>query len=135
VNAVAPAGTAFVRESLFFIQLNNQGGAVWFDNASLNLLTPDVVVVPGDYNKNGIVDAADYVIYRKTLGQTGAGLPADGNGNGSVDPGDYTFWRARFGNTSGAGSGAISTAIPEPAALASALFGSLIAAGITRRRR
>jgi hypothetical protein len=135
VNAVAPAGTAFVRESLFFIQLNNQGGAVWFDNASLNLLTPDVVVVPGDYNKNGIVDAADYVIYRKTLGQTGAGLPADGNGNGSVDPGDYTFWRARFGNTSGAGSGAISSAVPEPAALASALFGALIAAGITRRRR
>ena len=82
VNAVAPAGTAFVRESLFFIQLNNQGGAVWFDNASLNLLTPDVVAVPGDYNKNGIVDAADYVVYRKTLGQTGAGLPADGNGNG-----------------------------------------------------
>src|SRR5262249_14735739 len=27
VNAVAPAGTAFVRESLFFIQLNNQNGA------------------------------------------------------------------------------------------------------------
>lgn len=134
VNAVAPAGTAFVRESLFFIQLNNQGGAVWFDNASLNLLTPDVVAVPGDYNKNGVVDAADYVVYRKTLGQTGAGLPADGNGNGSIDTGDYTFWRARFGNISGAGSGSLAAAVPEPGAWASALFGLVIAAGLMRRR-
>jgi hypothetical protein len=132
VNAVAPAGTAYVRQSLFFIQLNNQGGAVWFDNASLNLLTANIVAVPGDYNQNGVVDAADYVIYRNSLGQVGAGLPADGNGNGSIETGDYTFWRARFGNTSGAGSGAVSQAVPEPSAWVLALFGLLVAAG-TRR--
>ncbi len=26
---------------------------------------------PGDYNHNGTTDAADYVVWRKTLGQTG----------------------------------------------------------------
>jgi hypothetical protein len=31
-------------------------------------------VLAGDYNHNGIVDAADYTVWRDTLGQTGAGL-------------------------------------------------------------
>ena len=131
VDAVAPAGTAYVRENLFFIQLTNDPGAVWFDNASLVLLTP--VPVPGDYNKNGVVDANDYVVYRKSLGQVGAGLPADGNNNGRIDIGDYDFWRARFGNTAGGGSGTLSQAVPEPSAWISAVFGCLLAAAITRR--
>ncbi len=40
VDAIAPAGTEFVRYNLFFIQLANQGGAVFFDQASLKLLEP-----------------------------------------------------------------------------------------------
>ena len=72
VNAVAPAGTVAVRESLFFIQLNNQGGAVWFDNASLNLITANVVALAGDYNSDGRVDAADYVAWRKNNGTNNA---------------------------------------------------------------
>ena len=31
-------------------------------------------MIPGDYNRNGNVDAADYVVWRKTLGQAGTGL-------------------------------------------------------------
>jgi hypothetical protein len=68
------------------------------------------VVFPGDYNRNAIVDAADYVLWRKTLGASG--LPAysgaDGDGDSTIDPGDYTVWRANFGDTAppGAGSGA-----------------------------
>ncbi len=129
VNAVAPAGTAYVRQSLFFIQLNNQGGALWFDNASLNLLTADVVAVPGDYNGNGIVDAADYVLWRK-----GGPLVNEVDNPGTVNAADYTAWRARFGNTAGAGSGAVLSAVPEPGTLVSALFCGLLAVGIMRRR-
>src|SRR2546426_91216 len=33
--------------------------------------------VPGDYNDNGVVAAADYVLWRKTEGTTGEGLKAD----------------------------------------------------------
>jgi phospholipase/lecithinase/hemolysin len=53
--------------------------------------------VPGDFNHDLVVDAADYVVWRNTLGRMGAGLAADGNGNGTIDFGDYDVWRAHFG--------------------------------------
>jgi hypothetical protein len=77
----------------------------------------------GDCNHNGLVDAADYVVYRKTLGQSGAGLVADGNGNNLIDSGDYGVWRAHFGQTAGSGSGAsANAAVPEPATLVLLMF-------------
>jgi hypothetical protein len=57
-------------------------------------------VLPGDYTRNGVVDAADYVVWRKQQGTTGA-LPfatADSNGDAMVDDADYGVWRANFGN-------------------------------------
>lgn len=73
-----------------------------------------------DYNSNGVVDGADYVLYRKTLGQTGANLFADGNLNREIEAADYSLWRAHFGESAVIGSGAgISAAqVPEPASLA-----------------
>jgi hypothetical protein len=53
----------------------------------------------GDYNANGEVEAADYVLWRKTLGSA-TDLRADGNRNGAVDEADYELWRANFGRTS-----------------------------------
>ncbi len=53
----------------------------------------------GDYNFSGVVDAADYVLWRKTLGSTDD-LRADGDGDADVDQDDYTVWRANFGRTS-----------------------------------
>jgi hypothetical protein len=70
--------------------------------------------VTGDYNANGVVDAADYVVWRKTLGQTVAGLPADGDGSGTIDTGDFDVWKAHFGNTAGSGAALDPAAIPEP---------------------
>jgi T5SS/PEP-CTERM-associated repeat protein len=81
--------------------------------------------LPGDYNHNGVVDAADYVVWRDMLSQSGPGLAADGNGNGVIDAGDYDVWRAHFGQTTGSGSGvtaglpgSVDAAVPEPASLA-----------------
>jgi hypothetical protein len=55
--------------------------------------------VPGDYDKNGAVDAADYVMWRITMGQSVAAFTgADGDGSGTIDQADYEFWRARFGD-------------------------------------
>jgi Dockerin type I domain len=55
----------------------------------------------GDYNANGSVDAADYVMWRKTQGTTVTpSTGADGNGDGVVDPDDYVEWREHFGQTS-----------------------------------
>ena len=70
--------------------------------------------LPGDYNFNGVVDSADYTVWRDTLGATND-LRADSSGttvgvpDGVVDSLDYDFWRSHFGNVlagAGAGSGA-----------------------------
>jgi hypothetical protein len=68
-----------------------------------------------DYNNNGTIDAADYTVWRDTLGQTGAGLAADGNVNNVIDSGDYSLWRGNFGKSLSGPGAAASTA--EPATL------------------
>ena len=45
---------------------------------------------PGDYNSNGIVDAADYVVWRDNIGN-GFSLPNDDSPGVGHD--DYTRWR------------------------------------------
>jgi hypothetical protein len=69
----------------------------------------------GDYNHNGIVDAADYTVWRDSLGSTN-NLVADGDGNGAVDPGDYDIWKNNFAATSAAPASrfAMSHTAPEP---------------------
>jgi hypothetical protein len=58
---------------------------------------PNVLRFPGDYNKNGLVDAADYVVWRDTEGQAvPRGSGADANGNQTVDAADYAIWAQRF---------------------------------------
>ena len=76
-----------------------------------------IPLAPGDYNGNGTVDTADFVIWRKALGQsnmTTIGFLADGDGDGQVDEDDYNIWLANYGETSIRGPlGA--AGIPEPA--------------------
>ena len=71
--------------------------------------------VSGDYNGNGVVDAADYTYWRDRLGQNSPlpnTNPADVDG--VVTQAEYGYWKSRFGATSG--SGAIApAAVPEPA--------------------
>ena len=100
-------------------------GLMWDLDAFPNRL--DLSVVPGlagDYSGNGIVDAADYIIWRQSVGQTGMDLPADGNSDGKVDSADYDFWRGRIGNSLAGGLGAGSI-VPEPG-LAIFIFAGLI---------
>jgi hypothetical protein len=73
----------------------------------------------GDYNGDGMVDAADYVFWRKTDG---------------TQPG-YDLWKQNFGASLGSGGGgqAASGGVPEPAGLIFVLMGAVSAAGIRRR--
>ncbi len=99
------------------------GGLTW--NTS-QLYTDGVLSVAaaglaGDYSGNGVVDAADYVVWRKNQGTTHA-LPNDPIG-GTIGTAQYNQWRAHFGQTAGSGSAAIAnTAVPEPATLVLLMF-------------
>jgi hypothetical protein len=67
----------------------------------------------GDYNNNGKVDAADYVVWRHMQGTHVTPYSGgDGDGDGDVDAGDYGVWRSRFGMTSSASSAGDVTNVP-----------------------
>jgi hypothetical protein len=92
---------------------------MFFDN--LTITTP-----AGDYNGNGTVDAADYVVWRKTLGQFVQPFSgADGDGNGTVDDPDYSVWKTHFGI--GQPPGGAAAAVPEPVFSAGLIVISLLA--------
>jgi hypothetical protein len=76
------------------------------------------VGVNGDYNGNGKVDMADYIIWRDHLGQSFQLQNEGGISAGVVDQADYTYWKSRFGATSGSGSGLSGSAVPEPSCIA-----------------
>lgn len=134
-------GNADGRQSM----LNDQGqiafqatftdgtSGIFVSNLVANL-TPDAV--PGDYNADRAVDAADYTIWRDTLGTT-TDLRANGDDSGAsnnlVDEADYDVWKQHFGNVGGAGaSGIRALPIPEPPA-AVQFFGFLLLATQLRR--
>jgi hypothetical protein len=76
-------------------------------------------LLTGDYNQNGEVDAADYVLWRDTFGQNIAGgTGADGNGDGTIDEADYAVWRSHFGQSASESLAAVAArsdiAVPEP---------------------
>ena len=92
-------------------------GLAWKLNVGAHLVELSVVAgLAGDYNGNGIVDAADYSICATRSAKSGAGLLADGNHNNMIDPGDYDIWKSNFGMTSGSGAAA-SAPVPEPNSL------------------
>jgi hypothetical protein len=86
----------------------------------------------GDYNDDGTVDAADYVVWRKNEG-TMTTLPNDPHG-GMIGDDQYNTWVANFGETAGSGGGAL-TAVPEPFSLPLLLAAIPGIALILRRRK
>lgn len=86
--------------------LNNQRAAAvaqWYE---------ETFGVEGDLNGDGLVDAADYTVWRDAF--EGALDPSgDVNGDGLVDRTDYDLWSAAYGES----AGATATSIPEPTGL------------------
>jgi hypothetical protein len=81
------------------------------------------VVVPtpliGDYNDDGVVDAADFVVWRKAS---------------PTVPSDYDDWQANFGESEPAGSGGFSVgSVPEPTGVL-LLFIAILAGGTAWNR-
>lgn len=101
------------------------------------------VVTPatwGDYNADGIVDAADYTVWRDLLGSEGLAAyeGADSNGDGVVDVADFETWKASFGESwlpGGGGAGTGQAAVPEPGAAGLACGGAVAVLCSARRSR
>ncbi|MEX2307004.1 MAG: hypothetical protein WD738_05400 [Pirellulales bacterium] len=103
------------------ISLPALSGFVAWDTS--NLYTTGVLAVapalPGDFNVDGSVDAADYVVWRKGLGT-------------AHTPDDFNVWRANFGATAGIGSGSAGaspaqTGVPEPGTVRLLAYAVLLA--------
>jgi hypothetical protein len=78
----------------------------------------------GDHNNDGVVDAADYVAWRKDPGNFGG------------EPGGYDTWRENFGNAnpgSGGANGSDPGSVPEPATCV--LVATMLMVGLGMRRR
>jgi hypothetical protein len=80
-----------------------------------------IPTLDGDFNGDGKVDAADYVVWRKNPGAHGG------------DPAGYNLWRTNFGRTAGSGSGLDAAGVPEPSSLL--LVAAAVAGLICARRR
>lgn len=78
--------------------------------------------LPGDYDLNGTVNAADYTVWKAAFNSTTSPF-VDGNRNGLVDAADYTIWRDHLGQSfiSGSASGESPLAVPEPSTILLAL--------------
>jgi GH35 family endo-1,4-beta-xylanase len=84
-----------------------------------------IVLAPGDYNGDGTVDAADYTVWRDSVGSV-SDLRADGNGDELIDEADYAIWKSYFGATYSLGSGATAN-VPEPASAVLLIAGAAVA--------
>jgi hypothetical protein len=129
VSADWPANGATV----YFASNRDGGPGAPGTSGGTNLWQATWVAIPeGDYNYDGNIDAADYVVWRKGLGAT-------------YTQSDYDVWRANFGNVSlgvGAGSGAASPSaepfpdvVPEPACGVLIILGLIASLTFVRNHR
>lgn len=107
-------------------------GKMWRINYSATAVTL-AVKLAGDYNDNGVVDAADYNVWRDLLGRT-FDPRADGNTDGVINLADFNLWKANFGTTAGAGALSLGQAVPEPSACICAAI-AVLAFGLRQRGR
>jgi probable HAF family extracellular repeat protein len=78
-------------------------------------------MLPGDFNHNGTVDAADYVVWRNNPTSFGG------------DPAGYITWRANFGQTGGSGAALSPSAVPEPTSALLVIFAAAVVRSRGRR--
>jgi hypothetical protein len=98
---------------------------------SLEVTSPAPPGLPGDFNDDDKVDAADYVVWRKNNGGNTA-LPND-NGLGTpIGTAHFNLWRENFGEMVGAGSGV--GIVPEAGTFVTLVLGGALMCSIRPRR-
>jgi hypothetical protein len=87
------------------------------------------VGAPGDFDHSGVVNLADFNLWRSTFGTTGSNLLADANHNNVVDAADYLIWRRYWPGGSGTSTLSVEAQVPEPAACVLILTMALLILG------
>jgi aryl-phospho-beta-D-glucosidase BglC (GH1 family) len=116
----------------------NRNNAMVFDQDTVDALTGGPGL-PGDYNGNNVIDAADYAAWRDAMTAGSSSLANDPT-PGTVDESDFDYWRDHFGEMLGAGTGSgagalVAPAVPEPASIWLALFAVPLLFRFAARRR
>lgn len=92
--------------------------------------TPPPILI-GDYNNNGVVDAADYTVWRDRY--SGTGPLANDPTPETIDESDFQAWKQNFGNqATGGGSRSRAAVVPELASASAIMVAALLLSG-TRR--
>lgn len=123
------AGGPWWGNYMFSLEPTNLGQPSQADRPAMAVLQPHFAVpepsLPGDYNDDGVVDAADYAVWRDQLGGAAA-LPNDDTLG--VDMDDYDRWVSNFGQSLLGAAAGVVVAEPSSAILV------LISAAYMRRR-
>ena len=94
------------------------GGLIWDLVYGTNSLLLNIIenALAADFDKNGVVDGDDFLIWQSNLGTTSGATPntGDANGDGAVNGDDFLIWQSEF---SSGGQGTSAQTIPEPSSV------------------
>jgi hypothetical protein len=115
------SGTPATPTDTALSDLGNEFSILVPDHTVMILLIASVVEEPiliGDYNNDGKVSAADYTVWRDSVGAASL-QNRDPDNVGPVDLNDYDSWIDHYGEASGEGSGSaiLAGSVPEPSSL------------------
>lgn len=82
-------------------------------NTLLLTVASDITALPGEFNADGIVDAADYTVWRDGLGTI-------------YSPDDYDAWKAHFGQSVDTLAATPAARVPEPTTQTFAMLGMML---------
>jgi endoglucanase len=128
------AGGPWWQEYRYTIEPTDLGSGNPVDRPAMNLLEPRFAGISetpwGDFNGDGLVNLADYTVWRDALGSN-SDLAGNGVADGVVDAADYALWKSHFGDSAADAIGA-ATQVPEPREAAMLLVGAVVLLGWRR---
>jgi len=115
-DALVPPPAAW-DTAMGYLYFQSQQGVVW-PALYFNIDQIDAALNPlADFDANGVVNGADYIVWRKGLGT-------------KYTQNDYNSWRAHYGPTAGGAGASVNESVPEPATLTLLFLAALAMYGI-----
>lgn len=117
-----------------FTKVGSDNGGVFSTGFLATVGTPSTGDMPGDFNGDGVVNLADYTVWRDNLGATEDALLNNNGTGGIIDTDDYNLWKSSFTPPGAITAAVAPTAVPEPGALGLLAVAATLLGYSTRRR-